>query len=183
MTVFSAASGRGLIEAVRDPAQGGQVRRFSAASGRGLIEARQTPACACPVAVRFPRHRAAASLKLGQGVVYWRVCRRFPRHRAAASLKRRDLVSLQQPVGRFPRHRAAASLKRLRAQRRRRCSTGRFPRHRAAASLKPVQGFRRHERRAKFSAASGRGLIEARDTWRSSGCQSVVFRGIGPRPH
>ena len=36
-----------------------------------------------------------------------------------------------------------------------------FPRHRAAASLKPLEARRRLAQRLQFSAASGRGLIEA----------------------
>ena len=60
---------------------------FSAASGRGLIEGLLTVALYGSESPRFPRHRAAASLKepsLNDELV---LARRFPRHRAAASLK------------------------------------------------------------------------------------------------
>ena len=39
------------------------MSRFSAASGRGLIEAWTTELRALPLVWGFPRHRAAASLK------------------------------------------------------------------------------------------------------------------------
>ena len=84
---------------------------------------------------RFPRHRAAASLKPGRARSSHPACRRFPRHRAAASLKPLELrLAEVQDVG--------------------------FPRHRAAASLKPAQ-WRGLADIVLFSAASGRGLIEA----------------------
>ena len=66
--------------------------RFSAASGRGLIEA-PGGLVPPPGGLRFPRHRAAASLKLlertHESARRWS----FPRHRAAASLKRRRPVA------------------------------------------------------------------------------------------
>ena len=106
----------------------------------------------------------------------------------------------------FPRHRAAASLKRI-ACAMAPLSAACFPRHRAAASLKPlilpaVEGLA-----PAFSAASGRGLIEARvvagqvepdgvgfPRHRAAASLKLahrprlllpgaVFRGIGPRPH
>ena len=186
--MFSAASGRGLIEAARISSI---VRWpsfvFSAASGRGLIEAPCGGGARVRRLGRFPRHRAAASLKRRESA------RRadhvdpagFPRHRAAASLKhldpdffdRRDLFSaasgrglIEAPAGGARGGRSRASFS---------AASGRglieaplarpslappragFPRHRAAASLK-----RRLRRGAavgdlEFSAASGRGLIEA----------------------
>ena len=84
----------------------------------------------------------------------------------------------------FPRHRAAASLKHFAAPLFAREDRG-FPRHRAAASLKR----RRHPEecqsvRSGFSAASGRGLIEADARARvRADLVAEVFRGIGPRPH
>ena len=63
---------------------------------------------------------------------------RFPRHRAAASLKQELLPLPAPPV------------------------VGRFPRHRAAASLKPQSLGGEQAGEYVFSAASGRGLIEAR---------------------
>ena len=60
---------------------------FSAASGRGLIEALASRRGRCR-RPRFPRHRAAASLKLADGhAAGVEGSLRFPRHRAAASLK------------------------------------------------------------------------------------------------
>ena len=134
---------------------------------------------------RFPRHRAAASLKRaaghivaerrhefsaasGRGLIEAsasgrtpaRSRRSFPRHRAAASLKRQRTLARRRPMPGFPRHRAAASLKRVRAERQHRGVAG-FPRHRAAASLKPCWPTRRRCAAPAFSAASGRGLIEA----------------------
>ena len=60
--MFSAASGRGLIEACARRHSRGIPSGFSAASGRGLLEAELY---GLPVRVGrcFPRHRAAASLK------------------------------------------------------------------------------------------------------------------------
>ena len=106
----------------------------------------------------------------------------------------------------FPRHRAAASLKPLAAVRRLGAGGG-FPRHRAAASLKHEVTRLYVQRRSKFSAASGRGLIEAdrarqalehhfrfprhraaaslkqRARRKGKARGKPVFRGIGPRPH
>ena len=108
---FSAASGRGLIEATAPAEPCSQPATFSAASGRGLIEARNRLA-RLPARLRFPRHRAAASLKRSWDRSPFRAILGFPRHRAAASLKQ-DPVGLHLRRGRgFPRHRAAASLKR-----------------------------------------------------------------------
>ena len=181
---FSAASGRGLIEAASVRARSHTAQSsFSAASGRGLIEA-QGREGRTRALHRFPRHRAAASLKpLAQPFQFGRYARfprhraaaslkpdrpgrpadrpdRFPRHRAAASLKLRFLLTAGPVLDRFPRHRAAASLKPRGRGRGRRGREGRFPRHRAAASLK------RHIGRSRVAA-------RLRD----------VFRGIGPRPH
>ena len=60
---FSAASGRGLIEAGTLASMAAVSMAFSAASGRGLIEATRDILVAAHVC-GFPRHRAAASLKL-----------------------------------------------------------------------------------------------------------------------
>ena len=180
----------------------------------------------------FPRHRAAASLKRVRDGRRAQGGGRFPRHRAAASLKRgvdhrprgrgrrfsaasgRGLIEAHRPPrisggqpACFPRHRAAASLKLLPVG----CSPPRFvrfPRHRAAASLKRSTSRGRWQRRLAFSAASGRGLIEASQqngpyfsgrSWFSAASgrglieasprypvwprRLDVFRGIGPRPH
>ena len=135
---FSAASGRGLIEARRPPTRFRAGCRFSAASGRGLIEARQMSETK-----RMNRQKPFSAAS-GRGLIEaW--CGRpsrgavacFPRHRAAASLKLTVPSGCSSPRRpRFPRHRAAASLKPTcwpRPSGRRRG----FPRHRAAASLKP----------------------------------------------
>ena len=133
---------------------------FSAASGRGLIEAAWARTTSSPWA-SFPRHRAAASLKHGDLAEAQRAAQGFPRHRAAASLKRGFRLDLSDTLPRgFPRHRAAASLKQGADRLMMQAIRG-FPRHRAAASLKrwSPRGARRQP--DGFSAASGRGLIEA----------------------
>ena len=68
-----------------------QQAMFSAASGRGLIEAGSGDHAAA-LRPRFPRHRAAASLKQRKPGVRRELALRFPRHRAAASLKHRRHV-------------------------------------------------------------------------------------------
>ena len=120
--------------------------RFSAASGRGLIEARRSlDARGTGDARGFPRHRAAASLK--PAISLPRAHRRnrargFPRHRAAASLKLVCRREQHQSV--YARWFSAASgrglieARHLSWSRRHRCMNGGFPRHRAAASLKLV---------------------------------------------
>ena len=110
---FSAASGRGLIEAVASASAGLPRPRFSAASGRGLIEA--VPTSGRRNACTLPRFSAAS----GRGLIeacrvatqQTRCAAGFPRHRAAASLKRDGDVDEGPAAGGFPRHRAAASLK------------------------------------------------------------------------
>ena len=211
----------------------GRPREFSAASGRGLIEAPAGPPRLAPGGTSaFPRHRAAASLKPpaepgdGPGLA----C--FPRHRAAASLKLNNQLILSEnrgkfsaasgrglieadaglraPAGaghgafsaasgrgliearRFPTRRpagrtfsAASGRGLIEARRSPACRRGRtsFPRHRAAASLKLGLELALERDDLLFSAASGRGLIEATNTWCSTGSPWPVFRGIGPRPH
>ena len=159
---FSAASGRGLIEAApRRPTNCRKVSlAFSAASGRGLIEARLSPTSGASEAWRFPRHRAAASLK--RGYDHWR--QRESRNVFSAA-SGRGLIEAAAGVSSattahsgFPRHRAAASLK-----------LHRLPGSRACCRA--------------FSAASGRGLIEAHVGHRLHPPWAAVFRGIGPRPH
>ena len=109
---FSAASGRGLIEASRRRAPGTPpTQAFSAASGRGLIEAGHRKGADPKARPCFPRHRAAASLKHPAGQVAAHARRGFPRHRAAASLKPGAVGPVYHEPPRFPRHRAAASLK------------------------------------------------------------------------
>ena len=108
----------------------------------------------------------------------------FPRHRAAASLKLDTAGAGYSVTYGFPRHRAAASLKREHRSGRCRRDDDGFPRHRAAASLKQrvwrgVSG----EAMGRFSAASGRGLIEAIGSTVATSRGLPVFRGIGPRPH
>ena len=109
----------------------------------------------------------------------------------------------------FPRHRAAASLKHgWIADWDREHALAVFPRHRAAASLKRPYPGPVAPAVQSFSAASGRGLIEAmycQDDWpvrvlvfpRHRAAASLkqladdpawkpgmeFFRGIGPRPH
>ena len=135
--VFSAASGRGLIEATWRPAGGSAPPpTFSAASGRGLIEAPRPASTRGRRSRRFPRHRAAASLKLlggpalrpaddpfsaasGRGLIE-APCRWRSRAGAgtfsAASGRGLIEAGLEKSMFRvslsFPRHRAAASLKR-----------------------------------------------------------------------
>ena len=107
----------------------------------------------------FPRHRAAASLKLGARR------REQALQPAFSAASGRGLIEARsrQPKPRggregFPRHRAAASLKPRHTEPRR--DAGRsFPRHRAAASLKPLALL-----------TPSRLLLR-------------IFRGIGPRPH
>ena len=156
---FSAASGRGLIEAPAAAHNGAVRRRFSAASGRGLIEAVLGPGVRHPGLPGFPRHRAAASLKQPAGRKRGDLGSGFPRHRAAASLKR---IERYRPCARRPRFSAASGRGLIEAAaagcRFRRATVG-FPRHRAAASLKRL----------------GLVGVEVRPL--------VVFRGIGPRPH
>ena len=82
----------------------------------------------------------------------------------------------------FPRHRAAASLKPVKAWYTVRV-VGRFPRHRAAASLKLLARDAGEQVGRMFSAASGRGLIEAGYSGMDFDLARFVFRGIGPRPH
>ena len=154
---FSAASGRGLIEATRMLTRPRRTGEFSAASGRGLIEASHL--VSFPVSIRsFPRHRAAASLKRPDRSIL--ICSGSEFSAASG----RGLIEAFCPgrlLGRgasFPRHRAAASLK-LTLRYRVGSARWSFPRHRAAASLKH------------------RGIIDADER------DVSVFRGIGPRPH
>ena len=83
---------------------------------------------------------------------------RFPRLYAAASLKRDVAVDGPQMRPRFPRLYAAASLKQCR-----RVHVG--------------------ARRAEFSAALCRGLIEATSGGGYKLVYRPVFRGFMPRPH
>ena len=87
--------------------------RFSAASGRGLIEA-GLPKDRVPVTDDgFPRHRAAASLKPGVPFSWLEAINRFSAASGRGLIEARFLVAGQFFRERgFPRHRAAASLKR-----------------------------------------------------------------------
>ena len=67
----------------------GDARMFSAASGRGLIEANAPARGHNGHGTGFPRHRAAASLKPLAETMTRPLLMSFPRHRAAASLKLR----------------------------------------------------------------------------------------------
>ena len=89
--------------------------------------------------IRFPRHHAAASLKL-----HAERSGRVPGEFSAAS--RRGLIEAHSPVNplqglfSFPRHHAAASLKQD-LDRLIDAPTLGFPRHHAAASLKRAAAF------------------------------------------
>ena len=135
--------------------------RFSAALCRGLIEARITSAPSAPCSRRFPRLYVAASLKPARGRSRERAAREF-----SAALCRGLIEAAQaadngpiDTVG-FPRLYVAASLKR-RLHAVRDARAGRFPRLYVAASLKRGTSRRIRWRRAPFSAALCRGLIEA----------------------
>ena len=109
--------------------------------------------------MRFPRHRAAASLKPHRPLPPDEAVQRFPRHRAAASLK----PSLLKLWPKLPQQFSAASgrglIEAVTTLRRMLMDGPSFPRHRAAASLKHTV--------AQEPANTGK----------------KVFRGIGPRPH
>ena len=112
--------------------------------------------------VRFPRHRAAASLKRHPRGCRASVARAFSAASGRGLIEAAAAPRFQGRSTGFPRHRAAASLKRRRGLRRTADCQGGFPRHRAAASLKRRRPGERSHPIAAFSAASGRGLIEAR---------------------
>ena len=180
---------------------------FSAASGRGLIEAAIRRAAAVLSVRRFPRHRAAASLKLYPRRRSGQRGRGFPRHRAAASLKppgpssnRSLLIEFSAASGRGLIE-AASSCRHRDPRRPFSAASGRGlieasgspppssrPRSFSAASGRGLieargRGGAPAAAEAEFSAASGRGLIEAYPArqWHATGYD--VFRGIGPRPH
>ena len=205
---FSAASGRGLIEARRWPRNDlGASCSFSAASGRGLIEAltgQETP----EVSAEFSAASGRGLIEAASGAGAWPPSSRFPRHRAAASLKRRAGRSARSSMPMFS---AASGRGLIEAARGRRGA-----RRRGAFSAASGRGLIEATTAtactvtagSRFSAASGRGLIEARGRQPASGStrprfprhraaaslkQAVgregagqggeVFRGIGPRPH
>ena len=108
----------------------------------------------------------------------------FPRHRAAASLK--PALS-GRPDGFLSLGFSAASGRGLIEARvgRLRVSGGRaFSAASGRGLIEATDSVRAGSASTAFSAASGRGLIEASSVrplnWRPI---SVVFRGIGPRPH
>ena len=132
---------------------------------------------------RFPRHRAAASLKPARCRIQPAAPSSFPRHRAAASLKRLHCKLGRPAASRFSAASGRGLIEARVESKKRENLMVRFPRHRAAASLKrhdascfllPCRSFPRH----RAAASLKRGTSPS-----GTGGGDRVFRGIGPRPH
>ena len=107
----------------------------------------------------------------------------FPRREAAASLKQAESDKASLEAMSFPRREAAASLKHEAAQAVVDALDAPFPRREAAASLKRRVHDKSLIQLGDFSAARGRGLIEAHSFSGVVRAPISLFRGERPRPH